>query len=85
MLGSEESARVHIEKARALQFEGESDYNRACLEAICGNTDIALELLEVALQSKQTYISWVQKDPDFDNLRGERRFQDLLTAYATVE
>jgi tetratricopeptide (TPR) repeat protein len=84
-MGMEEAAQKHIEKVRITQFEGESDYNRACLEAICGNGERALNLLEVALQTKQTYVTWAQNDPDFESLRGDHRFQTLLAAHATVE
>lgn len=81
-MGIEEIAQKHIEKARAMQSEDESDYNHACLEAICGNNERALELLEVALQSKQTYVSWAQNDPDFYPLHNDQRFQTLLSTYA---
>jgi tetratricopeptide (TPR) repeat protein len=81
-MGLEKVAQEHIEKARAMQVEGESDYNHACLEAICGNYDRALELLEVALQSKQTYVTWAQNDPDFHSLHNDHRFQTLLSAHA---
>jgi tetratricopeptide (TPR) repeat protein len=83
-MGLEEAAREHIEKARATHFEEESEYNHACLEAICGNNERALELLEVALQSKQTYITWAQNDPDLDSLRNDQRFLTLLTTHATT-
>jgi tetratricopeptide (TPR) repeat protein len=81
-MGQEDKAREHIEKARAMQPEEESDYNNACLEAICGNYDRALELLEVALQTKQTYVTWAQHDPDFFSLHNDQRFQTLLSAHA---
>jgi len=82
-MGLEEIAQEHIAKARAMQVEGESDYNNACLEAICGNNERALELLEVALESKQTYVTWAQNDPDFHSLHNDHRFQMLLSAHAT--
>jgi tetratricopeptide (TPR) repeat protein len=81
-MGLDELAQSHIDKALNMQFEEESEYNRACLEAICGNNDRALELLEVALQSKQTYINWAQVDPDLDSLRKDQRFHHLLSSYA---
>lgn len=83
-MGLEQQAREHIEKARAMHLEEESDYNRACLEAICGNNERALDLLEVALQSKQTYITWAQNDPDFSALRNDHRFQILLSTHASM-
>ena len=82
-MGQEELAQSHIEKALNTHLEDETEYNRACLEAICGNNDRALELLEIALQSKQTYIDWAHNDPDLDPLRSDHRFQDLLSTYAT--
>ncbi|MDP2778210.1 MAG: tetratricopeptide repeat protein, partial [Anaerolineales bacterium] len=58
-MGMESLAQAHIEKALNTNMEDENDYNRACLEAICGNNERALELLEIALQTKQTYVNWV--------------------------
>lgn len=81
-MGLLETAQSHIEKARAMQVEGESDYNHACLEAICGNDERALKLLEIALRAKQTYVAWVQNDPDFHSLHGDSRFHELLSSYA---
>jgi len=81
--GKEELAQVHITKARILLATDENEYNRACMEAICGNTDQALELLEVALKNKQTYVNWACKDPDLDFIRDDPRFHALLVEYAT--
>lgn len=84
-MGLEELAQFHIEKALNAKLENESEYNRACLEAICGNYDRALELLEIALQSRQTYVNWIQNDPDLDVLRDDRRFHELVSTYAASE
>jgi tetratricopeptide (TPR) repeat protein len=84
-MGLEELAQFHIEKALNAKLENESEYNRACLEAICGNYDRALELLEIALQSRQTYVNWIQNDPDLDVLRDDRRFHELISTYAASE
>ncbi|MBI5354077.1 MAG: tetratricopeptide repeat protein [Chloroflexi bacterium] len=81
-IGKDDLAEKHLQKALNTNFENEKEYNRACLEAICGNTDRALELLKVALQTKQTFIDWVQKDPDLDCLHNDQRYQSLLSAYA---
>jgi Flp pilus assembly protein TadD len=80
--GNEELAQKHIERARNLLGADESEYNRACLEAICGNTERSLELLEVALKNKQTYVNWARKDPDLDFIRNDPRFHTLLARYA---
>jgi tetratricopeptide (TPR) repeat protein len=80
-MGMDEQAQTHIKLALGANFANENEYNRACLEAICGNKDRAIELLEVALQTKQTYINWVRKDPDLDSLHGDYRFETLLMNY----
>jgi tetratricopeptide (TPR) repeat protein len=80
--GKEELAQAHITKARSLLATDENEYNRACMEAICGNTDQALELLELALKNKQTYVNWARKDPDLDFIRNDPRFHALLAEYA---
>jgi tetratricopeptide (TPR) repeat protein len=84
-MGLTELAQAHIDKALNTEFEEESEYNRACLEAICGNHDRALELLEEALKTGQTYITWALNDPDLDSLRRDERFQRLLAAYSVNE
>jgi hypothetical protein len=63
----------------------ENEYNRACLEAICGNSDRALDLLEIALKNKQTYATWVRRDPDLDFIRSDSRFTALLAEYEMSE
>jgi tetratricopeptide (TPR) repeat protein len=80
-IGMDEQAQIHIKQALSTNFANENEYNRACLEAICGNTDRAIELLEIALQTKQTYINWVRNDPDLDSLHNDYRFKTLLTNY----
>ena len=78
----EELGEFHINKAFESQFDDYSDYNRACLEAIRGNNNRALDHLQVALESKQTYVNWLLADPDLDSLRNDERFRELLTNYS---
>ena len=82
-MGREELAKEHIDKAMSFLSDDENEYNRACMEAICGNTDRAFELLEIALENKQTVIEWVRRDPDLDFIRSDPRFNTLLLDYAT--
>ena len=79
--GREDLAQVHIERARGLLDESENEYNRACMEAICGNSDRALDLLEVALKNKQTHTTWARKDPDLEFIRSDSRFGSLLSGF----
>ena len=80
--GLEELAQKHIGIAMKSIFDSENEYNRACLAAICGNTDQALELLRVALMNKQTYVDWILRDPDLDFIRQDPRFKQLISDYA---
>jgi len=80
-LGLEELAQKHIGKAMKNIYDSENEYNRACLEAICGNTDHAIELLGVALKNKQTYVDWILRDPDLDFIRQDPRFKQLVSDY----
>ncbi len=76
-IGNETEAQKHIAIALST-MKGESEYNRACFEAICGNSDQAIELLRVALENKQTTVDWVQCDPDLDFIRDNPRFIALV-------
>lgn len=79
--GNQELATEHIDKARELLAKDENEYNRACMEAICGNTNYSLKLLELALKNKQAYVSWARRDPDLDFIRSDPRFHALLEEY----
>jgi len=66
---------------RALTMDPEDAgvrYNVACLFAVAGNTDRALECLEDAVAVGFGNRSWLERDPDLDNVRGEPRFEALL-------
>jgi tetratricopeptide (TPR) repeat protein len=80
-MGLEELAQEHLGKAMKNIFDSENEYNRACLEAICGNADQAIELLRVALMNKQTYVDWVLRDPDLDFIRQDSRFKQLISEF----
>jgi Flp pilus assembly protein TadD len=58
--------------------ENENEYNRACFEAIVGNVEKALALLETGLQKSQAAIDWARNDPDFENIRDDPRFIELV-------
>jgi tetratricopeptide (TPR) repeat protein len=81
-MGLDELAQEHIGKAMKHIYESENEYNRACLDAICGNIDQAIELLRIALENNQTYVDWVLSDPDLDSLRGDERFKQLIAEFS---
>jgi tetratricopeptide (TPR) repeat protein len=76
-MGLQAEANSHI-KAALPKLDAETEYNRACFEAICGNTDQAIELLQKALDLRQTSPEWVRGDPDLDFIRDDPRFQALV-------
>jgi len=84
-MGLNDLAQKHIEIALKNVYEEENEYNQACLEAICGNTDRALELLQVAIEDNPSYINWAQHDPDLDTLRHDQRFHMLMQFHAFSE
>lgn len=81
-MGLNDLAQKHIDIALKNVYEEENEYNQACLEAICGNTDRALELLQVAIEDNPSYVNWAQHDPDLDILRHDQRYQMLIQQHA---
>ncbi|HCC79281.1 MAG: hypothetical protein A2X25_08800 [Chloroflexi bacterium GWB2_49_20] len=75
-LGKTKESQYHMAIAQRTMQE-EKEYNQACFEAICGNAEGAIELLQIALKQNQTTLDWVRRDPDFDNIRTDARFQAL--------
>jgi tetratricopeptide (TPR) repeat protein len=68
-----------IEKAR--QYIPEDDfYNRACLESVCDNFDLAFEYLQRAAQKEKFNPTWAWEDPDFQWLRDDPRFVEIVGA-----
>jgi len=76
-LGRDVEADEQIKISREL-IAKEGAYNRACFEAICGNSDYALGLLKMALEKREESLEWAERDPDFDSLRGDPRFVALI-------
>jgi TolB-like protein/Flp pilus assembly protein TadD len=55
--------------------------NGACLQARLGHTDRAIELLERVSAQGWGQRDWLERDPDYDSLREDPRFQKLLTTF----
>jgi tetratricopeptide (TPR) repeat protein len=67
----------HIEKAR--QFMPEDDwYNRACLESVGNNFDLAFEHLRKAVQRDGFNPAWAWEDPDLEWIRNDPRFVEIV-------
>ncbi len=72
-----ENAEEHLAEV-AKEMERDTAYNQACFESIRGNTIKAVELLQNALLTKEATVEKIQKDPDFDFIRHEAAFIELL-------
>ena len=55
--------------------------NGACLQAKLGHTDRAIELLERVSAQGWGQRDWLERDPDYDNIRDDPRFRRLLTTF----
>jgi tetratricopeptide (TPR) repeat protein len=55
--------------------------NGACLQAKLGHKDRAIALLERVSALGWGQRDWLERDPDYDNLRGDPRFERLLTTF----
>lgn len=76
-VGKDSLAQRHITYARPF-MEKESEYNRACFEAICGNVGEAVTLLRTALETQQVPPDMLETDADLDLIRDEPLFQNLI-------
>ncbi len=68
--------------ARAIAIDPDdivAQYNLACVHAVLGNVDKAIDILEQLLPRSSVYhIKWFTHDSDLDNLRDDPRFRKLL-------
>ena len=55
--------------------------NGACLQAKLGHSDKAIALLERVSAQGWGQRDWLERDPDYDNIRDDPRFQRLLTTF----
>jgi tetratricopeptide (TPR) repeat protein len=68
---------AYWEKARQLMPENDW-YNRACLESVCGNFDLAFEYLQQAADRGQLAPDWAWEDPDLQWIRDDPRFEKIV-------
>jgi len=54
-------------------------YNLGCFYARVGDRDKALERLERCVSLAGGFREWIAHDRDWDSLRGDPRFEELLT------
>ncbi|TCU15798.1 TPR end-of-group domain-containing protein [Rhizobium sullae] len=77
-----DAARACDWAARAIAIDPDdivAQYNLACVHAVLGNVDKAIDILEQLLPRSSVYhIKWFTHDSDLDNLRDDPRFRKLL-------
>lgn len=57
-------------------------YDLASIYALAGSRDNAMDCIEKALKyARSAFISKVRNDSDFDTLRGEKRFKEIMRHY----
>jgi tetratricopeptide (TPR) repeat protein len=74
---NQDQAEIWIEQARQLLPDNDF-YNRACLESVAGNVDAAVEALRVALERQEVSVEWARQDPDFEFIRDDPRYRELV-------
>jgi tetratricopeptide (TPR) repeat protein len=76
-LGHETEAAPHLARARELMADVR-DYDKACIEAIAGNREAALDYLAKGLTQRPSLRDWAKRDPDLESLHGHPRFEALV-------
>lgn len=69
----------YLTKARQFLPE-DAWYNRACLESVCDNFDLAFEYLEKVAQLNRLNPGWAWDDPDLQWIRNDPRFTEIVGA-----
>ena len=78
-LGRREEALEQAQRAFAIDPEDSIFlYNLACVYALAGSTDEAIDHLDKAIQNGLAQREWLENDSALDSIRGEPRFQALL-------
>jgi tetratricopeptide (TPR) repeat protein len=53
-------------------------YNRACLESVCDDFDLAFEYLQQAVDNQRLDRAWSWEDPDLQWIRDDPRFEQII-------
>jgi TolB-like protein/Tfp pilus assembly protein PilF len=79
MMGEKEKAQHHMkELRRGLKSSYIPPYAFASIHAALGELDAAFECLDQSCKAHDVGLIWLKWDPQFDNLRSDPRFQDIL-------
>jgi adenylate cyclase len=80
VLGEPERAKAWLARAMAIDPDDNlARYNAACTYSLLGETDRAIDLLEICLRQFGTDMKqWIKNDSDLDPIRDHPRYQRLL-------
>lgn len=65
-------------------LRGESLYNMACCEALLGNPEESLDLLEQAWEAGYHQLEHIQQDDDLNSLRDDERYKAFIEKHSKV-
>lgn len=77
-LGNETEYHRQLDIAARMDEPSEDEYFKASIEALCGNTDKAIDLLKLAFEKGLRSPDYAKRDPDFDFIRNEPGFKALV-------
>jgi Flp pilus assembly protein TadD len=78
-LGDRTGALDYARRALLLRpDEFATTYNIACAYAVLGMRAEALDTLDRAVRNGRGDLGWIEHDPDFEALRGEVRFAEIV-------
>jgi adenylate cyclase len=83
-LGLRDQSRALAERALQVRPDAFSTfYNVACAYSVLGDREDALRMLDQAVQHGRGNLEWIGHDPDFDPLREDPRFNDIVNRIRT--
>ena len=79
LIGKSEEAKVEAAKALELSpGDAVMLYNAACFYSMLGENKLTLETLKKAISAGWVDYEWIAKDPDFDPIRNEPEYIELM-------
>ncbi|TET33060.1 MAG: tetratricopeptide repeat protein [Planctomycetota bacterium] len=75
----EAGLKIDLKLVELLPDDSTAHYNLACSYSLLGNVEQAIEKLHAAIEFGYDDPEFMRTDPDLENLRHDRRFEELLS------
>jgi len=75
----EAGLKIDLKLVELLPEDSTAHYNLACSYSLLGELDQAIEELHVAIEFGYDDPEFMESDPDLENVRNHRRFEEILT------